>query len=167
VNCICFAGYDGNGNVAALVSAASGAVSALYEYGPFGEVIRKTGVMGTPNPFRFSTKYQDDETDLLYYGYRYYNPSTGRWTGRDPAGEEACPGVYAYVDNHPVDAVDCLGEWITSVHYWFTAFEAEGAGFVPNYAGIIGAADDGLDSLSSGHSYFPWPLGQQDRHMPG
>ena len=39
-----------------------------YEYGPFGEVIRATGPMAKANPFRFSTKYQDDETDLLYYG---------------------------------------------------------------------------------------------------
>ena len=57
------------------------------EYGPFGEVIRATGPMAKLNPFRFSTKYQDDETDFLYYGYRYYNPSTGRWIGRDPAAE--------------------------------------------------------------------------------
>ena len=39
--------------------------------GPFGEVLRATGPMATANPFRFSTKYQDDETGLLYYGYRY------------------------------------------------------------------------------------------------
>ena len=37
-----------------------------YAYGPFGEVIRATGPMAKINPFRFSTKYQDDETDLLY-----------------------------------------------------------------------------------------------------
>ena len=40
--------------------------------------------MAKANPFRFSTKYQDDETDLLYYGYRYYNASTGRWMSCDP-----------------------------------------------------------------------------------
>jgi RHS repeat-associated protein len=55
--------------------------------GPFGEVIRATGPMAKGNPFRFSTKYQDDETDLLYYGYRYYNASTGRWLSRDPFEE--------------------------------------------------------------------------------
>lgn len=31
--------------------------------------------MARANPFRFSTKYQDDETDLFYYGYRYHNAS--------------------------------------------------------------------------------------------
>jgi RHS repeat-associated protein len=55
--------------------------------GPFGEVIRDTGPMAKANPFRFSTKYQDDETDLLYYGYRYYSASTGRWLSSDPIGE--------------------------------------------------------------------------------
>ena len=35
------------------------------EYGPFGEFIRATGPMAKANPFRFSTKYQDDETDLV------------------------------------------------------------------------------------------------------
>ena len=82
-----FVAYDGNGNAAALVNAADGSVSAQYEYGPFGELLRATGPMAKANPFRFSTKYQDDETDLLYYGYRYYNASTGRWNSRDPISE--------------------------------------------------------------------------------
>ena len=40
------------------------AISAKYNYGPFGEVIRQTGPMAKANPIRFSTKYQDDESDL-------------------------------------------------------------------------------------------------------
>jgi hypothetical protein len=43
--------------------------------------------MAKVNPIRFSTKYQDDESDLLYYGYRYYKASTGTWVSRDPLGE--------------------------------------------------------------------------------
>ncbi|MEI6782711.1 MAG: RHS repeat-associated core domain-containing protein [Verrucomicrobiota bacterium] len=57
--------------------------------GPFGEVIRATGPMAKAIPFRFSTKYQDDETDLLYYGYRYYSASTGRWLNCDPLADRA------------------------------------------------------------------------------
>jgi len=83
----CFPAFDGNGNITALVNAADGTSVASYEYGPFGEVIRATGPMAKANPFRFSTKYQDDENDLVYYGHRYYNPSTGRWIGRDPVAE--------------------------------------------------------------------------------
>jgi RHS repeat-associated protein len=104
--------YDGNGNVSALVNAADGTVAAQYEYGPFGEVLRATGLMAKANPFRFSTKYQDDETDLLYYGYRYYNASTGRWLSRDPAQEGGGANLYGFCGNNPSDCFDVLGlEW--------------------------------------------------------
>jgi RHS repeat-associated protein len=79
-----FVAFDGNGNVTALVNAGDGTVVGNYEYGPFGEVIRNSGPLARNVPFRFSTKYQDDESDLLYYGKRYYKPSTGTWLSRDP-----------------------------------------------------------------------------------
>ena len=82
-NGVHFAAFDGNGNVAGLVKAVDGTTSAVYEYGPFAELLRATGPMAKANPLRFSTKFQDDETDLVYYAYRYYNPSTGRWLSRD------------------------------------------------------------------------------------
>ena len=66
--------------------------------------------MAAANPFRFSTKYQDDETDLLYYGYRYYDPSKGRWVSRDPTEEQGGIVLYAYVANDPLSAVDTRGE---------------------------------------------------------
>jgi RHS repeat-associated protein len=110
-NGVQFAAYDANGNVAALVSASSGTVTANYEYGPFGEVIRETGSMAKLNPFRFSTKYDDDETGLLYYGYRYYNPSTGRWPSRDPIGEKGGLNLYEAVLNNPINVTDDLGRF--------------------------------------------------------
>ena len=39
--------------------------------------------MAKANPFRFSTKYQDDETDLLYRYDRYYSSTLGRCLSRD------------------------------------------------------------------------------------
>jgi RHS repeat-associated protein len=73
---------DGNGNVAVLINAADGTLAANYEYAAFGEPVRVTGVMARNNPFRFPTKYADDESDLLYYGYRSYKPSM-RWQVSD------------------------------------------------------------------------------------
>jgi len=73
-----FAAYDGNGNVMGLVSASDGSLVAQYEYGPFAEPLRAVGPLAADNPFRFSTKYMDLETGLIYYGYRYYSPSLGR-----------------------------------------------------------------------------------------
>jgi RHS repeat-associated protein len=65
--------------------------------------------MAKANPFRFSTKYQDDETDLLYYGYRYYSSSTGRWPNRDPLGEREGNILYGFVQNNPQRYVDPHG----------------------------------------------------------
>ncbi len=104
-----FAAFDGNGNVGGLYDVATTNWSAKYEYGPFGELIRATGPMAKGNAFRFSTKYQDDETDFLYYGFRFYNSSTGRWLSRDPIEERGGLNVYGYVGNQPVCQIDPLG----------------------------------------------------------
>jgi RHS repeat-associated protein len=105
--------YDGNGNVTALTSAA-GTVQAAYTYGPFGETLRAVGPLAQANPWRFSTKYQDDETGLLYYGYRFYNPTDGRWPSRDPIGEEGGRNLYGMVSNAAVNYADRLGLEIQS-----------------------------------------------------
>ncbi len=104
-----FVGYDGNGNVTALISGADSAVTAVYEHGPFGEPIRASGTQAKANPFRWSTKFTDGETDLVYYGYRYYSASTGRWINRDPIAEDGGINLYAFVLNRPINGVDPLG----------------------------------------------------------
>jgi RHS repeat-associated protein len=105
----CFPAFDGNGNVAALVNAADGTAAANYEYGPFGEVIRATGPMAKANPFRWSTKYQDDESDLVMYPARPYSPSTGRFLSCDPIAELGGLNLYGFVQNNPVQGIDPLG----------------------------------------------------------
>jgi RHS repeat-associated protein len=126
----CFVSYDGNGNVSTLANAANGTTLANYEYGPFGEVLRASGPMAKLNPAREGTKFYDDETDMVYYGYRYYNPSTGRWLSRDPideigsallrgddaseeSGEANC---YLFVGNCPISSVDDLGLYVIFWH---------------------------------------------------
>ena len=97
-----FCAYDGNANVVALVNAANGSIAARYEYGPFHELIRATGPLAYLNPFLASTKYFDSEVGIYYYGYRYYNPGTGRWLNRDPIHERGGRNIYAFVENAPV-----------------------------------------------------------------
>ena len=112
-----FVAFDGNGNVSALINAADGSVVANYEYGPFGEVIRISGPLAKNNPLRFSTKYQDDESDLLYYGYRYYEPAAGRWINRDPAQVKGGLNIYGFVRD-PEDAFDFLGLDPVRLIFW-------------------------------------------------
>ena len=109
VNATHFAAYDGNGNVTGLFSAADGTSSAVYEYDPFGNLLRATGPMAKVNPFRFSTKYQDDETDWSYYGYRFYNASMGRWLSRDPIEEAGGVNLHCMIRNDALNNIDLIG----------------------------------------------------------
>jgi cell fate (sporulation/competence/biofilm development) regulator YlbF (YheA/YmcA/DUF963 family) len=45
----------------------------------------------------------------LYYGLRYYNPTTGRWLNRDPISELGDLIVYAFTENAPIGMYDLLG----------------------------------------------------------
>ncbi len=102
--------YDGNHNVVALVNAANGALAGQWEYDAFGNLLRATGPLAFENPFLFSTKFYDWETRFYYYGYRYYDPDTGRWPSRDPLGELGGLDLYGFVANNPINAFDPDGQ---------------------------------------------------------
>ena len=82
---------------------------ALYEYGPYGNILRMEGNAAEDNPFRFSSEYADDELGLVYYNYRYYNPQNGRWISREPAGEIDGWNLYSFVNNKLTQHIDFLG----------------------------------------------------------
>jgi len=100
---------DGNGNVSELISAPTGNVRAHYEFDAFGNTVFTSGAAALENCYRFSTKYQDDETGWYDYGHRYYAPSVGRWLSRDPIAENGGLNLYSFVGNRPTSAVDLTG----------------------------------------------------------
>jgi len=52
----------------------------------------------------------DPQTKLVHFGYRDYDPYTGKWTAKDPIGFEGGDNnLYGYVLNDPVNLVDVLG----------------------------------------------------------
>jgi RHS repeat-associated protein len=99
--------FDGNGNVSEYLNSA-GIPAAHFEYDPFGNTVINTDTVDM-FPYRFSTKPLDSETGLLYYGYRWYHPSKGRWLSRDPIGENGGINIYALVDNDSISNLDTLG----------------------------------------------------------
>lgn len=46
---------------------------------------------------------------MFYYGYRYYDPETGRWPNRDPIEEQGGINLYVFVKNDGVDLWDNFG----------------------------------------------------------
>ncbi len=109
--------YDGNGNIASMVNASSGSLAAAYEYSPYGEALRVdvVDVALADQPFRFSTKWTDDETGLVYYGRRFYDPRNGRFVGRDPIREKGGPNLYGFCRNDGINRWDVLEKYYKMV----------------------------------------------------
>jgi len=106
-----FAASDGNGNIVALINGTTGVLAAAYEYSPFGETLRDQCFDSTvaSNPIRFSSRYSDGESGLIYYGARYYDPSNGRFIGRDPIEEAGGLNLFGFCANDGLNSVDVGG----------------------------------------------------------
>ncbi len=95
---------DGLGSVVA-VSNGTGGTDATGQYDAWGVRIGGTGTI----PVYGYTGREPDETGLVYYRARYYDPTLGRFTQRDPIGLNGGLNVYAYVGGNPINLTDPLG----------------------------------------------------------
>ena len=103
-----FPAYDANGNITQYTDT-NGTVVVHYEYDPFGNVSARFGGIAADFAHRYSTKYTDDETGLVYYGYRFYSPTLGRWLSRDPIEEEGGANIYVFNLNNAIVNFDAFG----------------------------------------------------------
>ena len=96
-------------------------MSAHYDYAPFGATTRTHRDSSASfdivalNPFRFSSEYYDSELDLVYYNYRHYSPSLGRFLSRDPIREKGGLNLYAFVGNSVLLKFDYCGNMISKI----------------------------------------------------
>ena len=65
--------------------------------------------VGIHNELTFRELENSRESDLTYYGYRYYDPVTGRWPSRYPIGERGGVNLYGFVGNDGMGLWDFLG----------------------------------------------------------
>ena len=61
-------------------------------------------------PYQFTGR-EVDETGLMYYRARYYNPGWGRFVSQDPIGFKGGINPYVYCDNNPVKRTDPSGKF--------------------------------------------------------
>ncbi|RMG36154.1 MAG: RHS repeat-associated core domain-containing protein, partial [Methanobacteriota archaeon] len=99
---------DHLGNIRVTLSE-TGAVLASEDFYPYGKVLRgmNLGLGAEETKYKFSAKELDGETNLSYFGARYYDGEIGRWWSVDPLSEQF-PGVssFAYALNNPIRLID-------------------------------------------------------------
>jgi RHS repeat-associated protein len=100
-------------------------------------------------PWIYSTQHYDRETNLIYYGDRYYDPSIRRWITPDPLGPIDSPNLYLFVRNHPLKYMDIRGNFAVTVP--ILIWGARGASLaVPGLAPIVWGATAGIAAYQAG-----------------
>jgi RHS repeat-associated protein len=95
-----------------------GSIAAAYDYSPYGQVASTGDLV---QPVQWSSEMNDGELSLVYYNYRYYHPSDGRWINRDPVAEEG--GWNLYLSNGITYLSDYIG-----LNRYITHFDIAGYG---------------------------------------
>ena len=98
-----------------LVTDSTGILKELSEYEPYGK-FSKHEKYGDPQEeawYYFTNQYLDEESELYYYGARYYSPLIGRFITPDTIvqspGNPQTFNRYSYVGNNPVNRIDPTG----------------------------------------------------------
>ena len=145
----------------------TGAIKERYAFSAFG-VRRILSPTFTPVStsecgfeFAFQGQFQDTESGLLNYGFRYYSPALGRWLCKDPLQEKAGWNLYGMVGNKPTLLVDFIG---LSPSYWDVGYKAAldaynasmsapqtRMGSTPEFCGLICCCDDGRNCATPPH----------------
>ncbi len=94
----------------------SGSVLQVQDYLPFGSQRINSQSGEYDNKKKFAGKDYDPETELTYFGARYYDPEIGRFFGWDPIQMDVKMMVeknelngYRYAKNNPLKWVDIIG----------------------------------------------------------
>ena len=110
--------YDGHGNV--IAATLNGVIIDRLAYEPFGKQ-----TLGSNLPFTFSSK-PVDQSEMSYYGYRFYNKTINLWEKKDPikeirievyqnnintyrSKEKEVFDIYLFAKNSPINNIDRYG----------------------------------------------------------
>jgi len=102
--------HDHLGSVRMVINTASGEVMQELDFDEWGETITDTN----PGfqPFGYAGGLVDNDTKLIRFGARDYDPQAGTWTTKDPIGLAGGLNVYGYANNNPISFADPTGRVI-------------------------------------------------------
>jgi RHS repeat-associated protein len=139
---------------------------------PWGGVVPGVGFTNSSNHFTFTGKERDGESNLDYFGARYYSSNLGRWTSADwsavPSpvpyanfGDPQTLNLHAYVRNVPTVGMDADGhspfmselaptgtfDWSQAIFGTITS-DPSGDPIFSTGGGWLGVGSNGLASIT-------------------
>ncbi|OBP14337.1 hypothetical protein A5320_11160 [Rheinheimera sp. SA_1] len=145
-----------------VISSVNGSVVKAIRYDSYGNVISDSHpAFGIP--FGFAGGLYDADTKLIRFGYRDYDPETGRWTARDPIGfAGGDTNLYGYVLGDPVNSIDPEGLAACKVlfpDYPIEYIDGKTSTWLGGHGGVVGY------DLSGVTKYYEF--GRYNPNMPG
>jgi len=101
-----FYNADGLGSITSLSNSA-GTLAQTYSLDSFGKLTASAG--SVTNPFLYTAREFDTETNLYFYRARYYDPTVGRFVSQDEIGNDDDADLYRYVRNNAPNLRDPTG----------------------------------------------------------
>lgn len=145
--------HDGLGSVVATTDT-TGTLNAAQLYDAWGNPYQNAKLNSIPQ-YGYTGR-EPDETGMVYYRARYYDPSIGRFTQRDPIGLRGGMNQYAYVGGNPVNLMDPSGNVPTTLQGWID-FSSAAVGLISNGLGVV-AAGTGTVTLGAVAIFDPEPI---------
>ena len=104
-------------------------------------------------PFSFAGGLYDQQTQIIRFGFRDYDPIIGRWTSKDPirfnGGDTS---LFSYSKNDPINLFDIFGLLFPRFHYDISYISAINHGATPEqareFAEKVVAVDEGTQGTS-------------------
>jgi RHS repeat-associated protein len=151
-------------NSTRIVTDNTGAVVYSAAHEPYGG-IQKTWTADLDPELKFSGKPRDAESELDYFGARYYDRAQYRFISVDPFQnqmsdlyEQHSSNRYAYCGNNPLIYIDQQGKWKRPTHYNVTytammiAYHDYDAAYADEVARLVATVCAAVDELSTTRS---------------
>jgi RHS repeat-associated protein len=113
-NAVYYYHADRLGSIIAITDSA-GNIVEKYDYDVFGSFtiydsnVSQISESSIDNPYYFTGRRFDTETENYYYRARYYKPNIGRFLQPDPIGYYHTMNLYQYCLNSPLNYTDPIG----------------------------------------------------------
>jgi len=97
------------------ITDSNGDFAEKYTYLPFGDatIYNENSVeissSAISNPYMFTGRRFDEESDKYYYRFRTYDSNCGQFMQRDPLGYIDGMNLYEYVSSNPTSYIDPFG----------------------------------------------------------